>query len=332
MPAPHPPSILIFSDEEDAHISLVLPHLDERTVATIGPRLIYRGRGWSYLPKKDSVDMLWEDTNLNAVQSVWYRKPSLPRKEDLPVSGPYVDYTYDALRKHFTWLLDQFTSAFWISDYYALLRASNKMTQLSLAAQLGFRVPDTVLTSEPARAKQFLDNHASTIIKPISVYGFPFEGKDGEERPGHFFAAKWHRGETVNLANLELAPSIFQEAVEDVEADIRVTVVGSTVFAAAITNPGFDESKGIRDWRVGHYTDTIRIVAFDLPPRITKLCVRHVKELGLQFGAIDLVLDKKGRYWFLENNPNGQWGFVQEETKQPIGAAIAHLLTTRHHI
>jgi hypothetical protein len=46
----------------------------------------------------------------------------------------------------------------------------------------------------------------------------------------------------------------------------------------------------------------------------------------LEFGAIDLVLDKKGEIWFLENNANGQWAFVEEATGQPIGKAMADLL------
>lgn len=57
-------------------------------------------------------------------------------------------------------------------------------------------------------------------------------------------------------------------------------------------------------------------------------CVALVKDLGLEFGAIDFILDKKGVYWFLEINPNGQWGFVEERTNQPIGAAIAARLKT----
>jgi glutathione synthase/RimK-type ligase-like ATP-grasp enzyme len=50
------------------------------------------------------------------------------------------------------------------------------------------------------------------------------------------------------------------------------------------------------------------------------------RALGLKFSAIDLVVDVHGDVWFLELNPNGQWGFVELATGQPIGAAMAALL------
>lgn len=33
-----------------------------------------------------------------------------------------------------------------------------------------------------------------------------------------------------------------------------------------------------------------------------------------------------GEYWFIESNAGGQWAYVEEATKQPIGKAIAGLL------
>jgi len=85
---------------------------------------------------------------------------------------------------------------------------------------------------------------------------------------------------------------------------------------------------GVRDWRAGdHYGGTI-IQAFELPASIARACVLHVKEMGLKYGGIDLLLDREDNFWFLENNPNGQWAFIEEATGQPIGKAIAKLLMT----
>jgi len=58
---------------------------------------------------------------------------------------------------------------------------------------------------------------------------------------------------------------------------------------------------------------------------ITYICATS---LGLTFSAIDFVVDSKGVYWFLENNPNGQWAFVEQETGQQMGKALAELLTS----
>ena len=52
-----------------------------------------------------------------------------------------------------------------------------------------------------------------------------------------------------------------------------------------------------------------------------------VQELGLRYGAIDLILTPDDRFVFLEINPNGQYLWIELATDLPISAAIAdHLL------
>ena len=48
-----------------------------------------------------------------------------------------------------------------------------------------------------------------------------------------------------------------------------------------------------------------------------------MRRLGLVYGAIDLRLTGDGRYVFLEINPAGQFLYVEEQTGQPIAAALA---------
>jgi predicted ATP-grasp superfamily ATP-dependent carboligase len=46
--------------------------------------------------------------------------------------------------------------------------------------------------------------------------------------------------------------------------------------------------------------------------------------MELVYGAIDFRRDERdGRFRFLEINPAGQWLFVEQQTGQPIAAAIA---------
>ncbi|HSX32368.1 MAG TPA: hypothetical protein VLF43_03835, partial [Candidatus Saccharimonadales bacterium] len=255
---------------------------------------------------------------------VWYRKPSLPIKESLPVSTDHADYCYSALKQHFEWLFDQFEDAFWISSCEALIKARNKPLQLAIAKRLGFAVPDTCITADPAAAQSFLDTHSTAIIKPVADRGLTII-KPGEEPRHFFFATRIKKGQKVDLTNLALAPSFFQQAVEDIKADIRVSVVIDKVFATAITGSRGDH-ESVRDWRVGHFNDTIRFKAHTLPKDIADKCVAHVQALGLTFGALDLVLDKHGIYWFLENNGNGQWAFVDDKTTGRISKSIAAAL------
>ena len=85
---------------------------------------------------------------------------------------------------------------------------------------------------------------------------------------------------------------------------------------------------GVRDWRAGHDKDMgeLAFEPYALPDKIARQCVVLTRQLGLPFGAIDLVQDDAGETWFLEINPNGQWAFVDKVTADKIGKAIAQML------
>lgn len=320
--------IVILSSHDDSHVPFVSKYFEKEQVVLIDPQQIVSGVELSYQLVDANIEVTYKGTLLNNVAGVWFRRPVLPNKKDIPVPDSYKEYSYDGVTNHIVWLFDRFEKANWISNYYAMLRADNKLTQISLARKLGFLVPDTLLTSSPKAAELFLKKYPVSIIKTVSSYGFG-QRRNGEEISVFFYSQRILRTEKIDMTNLHLAPAFFQQSVENIMGDIRVNVVGNKTFAAIITNPGFDENKqSIRDWRVGHESGTLKIESFDkeFSKEIAKLCIAYVHKLGLNFGAIDLILDKNGKYWFLEINPNGQWAFVEEITKQHIGEEIAYFL------
>lgn len=313
------PKYAVISVADDAHIPFVQKHLDEPFVLLDWTQ-IPNGLDATYTFAHGHFVLRWGAYDLSHLRGIWYRRPELITPELLGMQGPKAAYAAGALRQLNALLLTYAPAATWISDYYALRRSYNKTLQLELAARLGFTVPDTVITSSAARARAFVERYPAVIVKPIDVQLFKQSGKES------LFLARKVNKTTIRYEGLHLAPAIFQQAV-DVAIDIRVTVVANKAFAATVTGSAVDDdSSTVRDWRIANHTGSLVITAHNLPDTIAKLCVAHVHELGLQFGAIDLILDKKGTYWFLENNPNGQWGFVEEATGQPIGEAIARLL------
>jgi glutathione synthase/RimK-type ligase-like ATP-grasp enzyme len=188
---------------------------------------------------------------------------------------------------------------------------------------MGFKVPATLFTSNKESAAQFLQTHDTCVVKSLSNT-FPINQETGAAEM--FFTHKIEKGEIVDLNGLNLAPAIFQEAITS-GFDIRVTIVGKKVFAAAI-HIDIKEKKFARtlDWRAGDYAGKQQFEPFELPASIADRCIRYIEALGLCYGAIDLIQDMQGDIWFLENNPNGQWAFVEAETGQEIGKALAHLL------
>jgi len=199
--------------------------------------------------------------------------------------------------------------------------AYNKLYQLRAAGRLGFAVPRTLVTNAPDEFLDFYDECDGQVVAK-SLYSMSAT-RDGEEVKPYTFALD-RRGARA-YRSIRYAPAIFQERVAK-RLELRVTVVGRRVFAAAIGSQ--DASSRLKgDWR--HYPEfeISRVFSeYHLPAGVEARCIDLVADLGLCFGAIDLILTPDGEYVFLEVNPNGQWAFVELLTGLPIADAIADML------
>lgn len=181
-----------------------------------------------------------------------------------------------------------------------------------MATQLGLRIPETSITNDVAAARELLRG-GSVVAKPIRT---ALVGLGDEERV--IFTNRIASEAELDVPSVQAAPIIFQREIPK-EADIRVTVVGARIFAVAIDSQSGADTQV--DWRKGANV-SLEHTPIELPGEIEEKCLALVQQLGLRFGAIDLVKDVNGEYWFLEINPNGQWAWIEQRTRLPISAAI----------
>ncbi|MFD4974849.1 MvdC/MvdD family ATP grasp protein [Streptomyces sp. NPDC058424] len=120
-----------------------------------------------------------------------------------------------------------------------------------------------------------------------------------------------------DLQGISTTAHLFQSWV-DKDHEVRLTVVGEHMFAAAI-HAGSDAAH--EDWRsdYGALTYTITTV----PEQVAEGMRRLMDRLQLRYGAADFIVGPQGRWTFLEVNPCGQWDWIQGETGLPIAQAIA---------
>lgn len=155
------------------------------------------------------------------------------------------------------------------------------------------------------------------IVKPVRS-GYLTQG--GQEFS--IFTSRVLEEHLGELESARLSPAIYQELVPK-RFDIRVTVVGSQIFAAAIDSQS--DPLAMVDWRktdnpeLPHYTAT-------LPERVNTLLLRLMSSLRLTFGAIDMIQTSGGDYVFLEVNPSGQWLWIDDKLCLGISDAIANWL------
>jgi glutathione synthase/RimK-type ligase-like ATP-grasp enzyme len=311
------PRFVVISHQGDAHAELVVKHLPQGLfeVAPVGKSMSFElGGGRS--------TTTYDGHRLDGVRAVWHRHP-------ISGIGPWVEqhvaeghrpYAKAVAGRMLRQLQSGFRDAFWISDPDAIQRAESKVLQLECAGELGFAVPHTLITSDPAEAALFRAQYPAVIVKGL------LPSMSGGVTAKSFFAQLVERERKLDMRRLLLTPAIFQQPIDPV-ADLRITVVGSEVFAASIdSRPTAPRIGGVRDWRYRAHASGPDFKATEIPEHVRRMCVALTKALGLRYAAIDMVVDHAGRLWFLELNPNGQWGFVEVECGLPIGPAIAELL------
>ena len=70
-------------------------------------------------------------------------------------------------------------------------------------------------------------------------------------------------------------------------------------------------------------TPSLRYEPISLPPEVETSLLALTGRLGLSFAAADFVVTADDQHYFVDLNPGGQWGWIQEATGLPIAGAIA---------
>lgn len=259
-----------------------------------------------------------EELNLADVTAVWYRRPGRPRAGADLLDPTHRDYCERA-GAHFLEGVWQSLDCRWLPAPPDVVHfAENKLTQLRCAGRLGFEVPPTLVTNDPAALLKF---HEEQQVALVSKSLRDTQPKRDDEL-ALMYTNPVRRRDFFKYQAVRHAPEIFQRYVSK-RSEMRVTVVGQRVLAAEI---GSQESRATRyDWR--HYDDdSVPYRAYRLPPGVEAQCVDLLAALNLSFGAIDLVRTPDDEFVFLEINPNGQWAWIEEAAGLPIAETIARWL------
>lgn len=232
------------------------------------------------------------DQRLN---SVWFRSPVFLRN----ASGVVLDPAEQLARSQWAAFLRSmmvFGSARWMNDPAAIYKAEAKPFQLQVADRCGFAVPRTIVGNDVSELRRHFSEEL--VIKSIDTVYL----RDGADA---LFAYTSVLSITdLTDANLHAAPVIAQEFISP-KKDVRVTVVGDRAFAYEIL---VDGKAAPGDWRL-HKRDQLQYLQIELAPGIERKCVDLCAQLGLPFGAIDLI-DSDGNFIFVEVNPTGEWAWL----------------------
>ena len=193
------------------------------------------------------------------------------------------------------------TKARVVNRVTAMASNTSKPYQLGLLRDLGFAVPETVVTTDPEVARVFLDDHVDVIYKSVSDVRSVVARVTPEHRE--------------RLAAIAGCPTQFQAYVAG--TDVRVHVVGDRLFPVEIETDAVDY-RYPGDHEVRRRPTT-------LPPEIGERCLTAAKGLGLALAGIDLRRSADDTWYCFEVNPSPAFTYYDEGGQ--IARAIAELLS-----
>lgn len=260
-----------------------------------------------------------DTVDLSEVEAVWYRRfnagGAIPDDLDLQLRDASVKETRRTLVGLFACL-----DAFWVDPFERVKHAMNKQLQLKIARQLGLKIPDTLTTNDPSQVRRFAEAHPGGVITKM-LSSFAVYDEEGREHV--VFTNPVEAADLEDMEGLELCPMTFQENVPK-EVELRVTVMGRRVFSASIDSQS--EERAAHDWRREGAKMIDRWQVHELPEDVEERLLALCDRLGLNYGALDLILTPDGDYVFLEINPSGEWFWLEHHPGLPLSRALAEVL------
>ena len=196
---------------------------------------------------------------------------------------------------------------------------------MKTAAEVGFEIPETLLTDEVDAIKLFWEEVRTEVIMKKIRKGL-IVLRDGRRVLFHTSRIPPEAQTPASLERMRFAPAFLQAHIPK-KYDIRSIVVGHQVFSVAIHSQGVPE--GVVDYRNAAMLGRLRDMPheiIDLGEDANKKILAFSKRFSLTFGALDFIETPDGRLIFLEDNPNGQWAWLEHLTEIPIAKAIAEHL------
>jgi glutathione synthase/RimK-type ligase-like ATP-grasp enzyme len=246
-----------------------------------------------------------ESFDLCGVDAIYFRLMDdrlLPELEDEPNASP--------ARRHSRALHDTLYRWLEVTDARVVNRSdpqgsnSSKPYQAQLIASYGLRVPETLITNDPAEVLAFRQTHGSIIYKSMSSVRSIVKKLDDKD--------------IARLESVRSCPVQFQALVPG--NDVRVHVVARDVHATEIVSD-------VTDYRYARQqggSATLR--AINLPEDIARRCIALTAGLDLVFAGIDLRIGPDGEATCFEVNPSPAFSFYQANTDQPIATSLARYL------
>jgi ATP-GRASP peptide maturase of grasp-with-spasm system len=180
----------------------------------------------------------------------------------------------------------------------------NKLLVLHAAREVGLLIPAFHISNSRTSLERAIADKPS-ITKPITDVLYLFDNE--QAKMGYFSYTEALTASVLDQLPDRLSPSLVQEQILK-RFDARVFFLEGRCYAMAIFSQSDEQTRV--DFRRYNYSTPNRAVPLRLGPDLEAKIARLFTSLMLNTGSVDFVVDKQGRFFFLEVNPVGQFSMV----------------------
>jgi ATP-GRASP peptide maturase of grasp-with-spasm system len=312
---------------------LIISDNDDLTTCEVTDWLSYYGQNFYVItpttPIKinriDEEDILFQicstSFHFSQIKSYWYRRGDLKYQKnniiDQNISPDFKNIYHQFIKD------EQLTLLYYLKYRLSFLphinsfdnSLINKLNALDVARQVGLKTPKMLITDNKKELLFFLKECESIITKTITPCILALSDQ-------YIISAYTERLGLKDILKYEnyFFPSFFQEEINK-EIELRIFMLKDKFYSMAIFSQ-LDEQTSI-DYRCYNKDNPNRNVPFIVPKELEDKLTMFAKVINLDCGSFDILINKKGEYFFLEVNPIGQLGMVSHSCNYNIEKEIA---------
>ncbi len=291
-----------------------LPDFPSRSTASLHLGPCADEDRWYLIGQRDHSPPLLPDT-------LWWRRPERP-VIPLDVHPEDREFVRQEAAKFIVGLWYHLPpSTICVNSPVHAVAADRKPYQLRIAREVGFSIPPTLFSNDPAEIRMAVRKWGGQAIYKSfgSINNFWWDSE--RQRILALFTTALDENSLPDDDTLSLTPGIYQPRLLKA-FELRITVFGSTVFGTKILSQ--EQERSQIDWRNGQHA--LRYEPVEIEPNLRKLCLSMLRRLGLLMGCFDFVVTPEGDVVFLEVNESGQFLWLEMASGAPLLDAFSDFL------
>ncbi len=193
--------------------------------------------------------------------------------------------------------------------------AQNKIAQLTVANSSGLATPDTLISNQSRALRDFVQQRPS-ITKAIG-------------NGSHLFAGQIRTGYTLKATEDSFPTQQNPFTIGLVQSAIipaamwRIIAIGSRCFGFRLTGKQLVDEVDSR-----RVEEELEGGPETVPQGVREGLLKMMRHFGIFYASSDFIEDEAGRFWFIDLNPEGQWGAYEQRFGVPISDHIIEEIET----